>query len=211
MSCGMKTSPRRGCCRISRGELMRRGVDVLHVRARHLHVDRRRQPQVQHRVHHAARLEVGAQLRHFVLRSRCLHPRHVLVAARLVFLLQSSPARRPCASPSWSCRSTRTRRRPDIRDDQPEVLRRHHLADQRFHFGDFALGHLDARAGRGLQVDHELPRVGAREEREPEQRETARGWPRTPRRTAPSATAGRRSTTAHRSGRTPSGTIRSGR
>ena len=82
-------------------------VAGVQVRSAHLHVDGRRQTQVQHRVRQTAGLEVRAQLRH--LRSiSSAHAVHVLVAARAVTFLRDSPARKPCAARSCWCRSTRS-------------------------------------------------------------------------------------------------------
>ena len=59
----------------------------------------------------------------------------------------------------------------DVGHDHAQVFGRNHLADQVLHFGDFVLRDGQPCAGGRLEVDDELAGIGAREEREAEQRE----------------------------------------
>ena len=70
-------------------------------------------------------------------------------------------------------------------------------ADQVLHFGDFVLRDGEPRSRRGLQVDHELAGIGAREEGQPEQRKQRQAGDEQPRRRPPASAPGRRSDAAH--------------
>ena len=59
---------------------------------------------------------------------------------------------------------------PDIRDHGVQFFRRNYLANDVFHGLDVALGHLDAGARGGFNVDDKLARVCSGEERKANQR-----------------------------------------
>ena len=64
------------------------------------------------------------------------------------------------------------RRDADVRDDHAEIFRRDHLRGSASSTLATSSSVTASRVpGRRLEVDHELPGVGARKEREPEQRE----------------------------------------
>jgi hypothetical protein len=97
----------------------------------------RRQTHVQHGVHQAARLEVGGQLRQFVL-DLLLDAAHVIVAAGLVIFLEADLHERGVHGGVAGVDGGEVGCGSDIGDDHAEVFRRDHLADQVLHFGDLA-------------------------------------------------------------------------
>ena len=63
------------------------------------------------------------------------------------------------------------RRRAYVGNDDAQIFRRNLTPDQRLHFGDFVLCDAEARAAGCLDVDHELPGIRTRKERQPNPRE----------------------------------------
>ena len=152
------------------GELERQVVRPSHVAARNLNVDRRRHAHVQYRVHQAARLEIGRQLRE-VLLHLLLDAAHIFVAADLVVLLEADLHERRVHGGVGGVDGGEVGRGADIGDDHAQIFGRNHLPDQVLHLGDFVLRDRQPRAAWRLEVDHELAGIGARKEGESQQGE----------------------------------------
>ncbi len=104
-----------------------------------------------------------------------LHARHVFVAAGLVVFLEADLHEGRVLRGVGGVDGGEIGRGADVGNDHAEVFRRNHLAHQVLHLGDFVFGDGEARAGGRFEIDHELAGVGARKERETEQRERERG------------------------------------
>src|ERR1017187_6103342 len=148
-----------------RGKFDREIVRFLHVQAIHLNVDGRGHTHIQHRIHQAARLEVGGKFGK-ILGQLLFDAGHVVVAAGLVILLQTDLYEGGVHGRVGGVDGGEIGCGTDVGDDHPEVLRGDDLADEIFHFGDSILRNAEARAGGSLQVDDELAGVRAGEEGE---------------------------------------------
>ena len=168
MSCGMKTSATPPIATDLGGELQRGIVRPVHIRTGNLHVDRRRQAEVQHGVHQPAGLEISAQLGHVGFDS-LLHARHVFVAAGLVIFLQADLHEGGVHGRIGSVNGREIRSRADVGNDHAEILGRYDFSHQVLNLGHLVLGHGEARPVGRLQIDDELPGVRARKEGETEQ------------------------------------------
>ena len=170
MSCGSVDVGHAGNLANPLGKFERGVVRLLHIGAIHLDVDGRGHTHIQHRIHQAARLEVGGKLGNF-LGQLLFDAGHVVVAADLVILLQADLHEGGVHGRVGGVDGGEIGRGADVGDDHPEVLRGDHLADEIFHFGDFILRDAEARAGGSLEVDDELAGIRAGEEGEAQQRE----------------------------------------
>ena len=153
-----------------RGKLQRRLIGVLLVAARHLDIDGRRQAQIQDRIHQSSRLEVCAQLRQFELHG-LLYLGHIFIAAGLVVVLQAHLHEGRVHGGIGGVDGRKTGARADIGNDRRQVFGWHDAPDESLDLGDFAFRDPDPRPRGRLQIDHELSRVAAGEERKAQQRE----------------------------------------
>ena len=105
-----------------------------------------------------------------LLRHCFAHPRHVLVAADAVLLLERHLHGGRVRAGVARVEGREARLHADVRDDQVEILRRDDAAHERLDPVDLRGGDFEAAAGRRLDVHHELACVRARKERHAEQR-----------------------------------------
>ena len=134
--------------------------------APHLDVDGCRQAEVDNSVHQSSCLEVGVQFRK-VLGKPSPYAVHVLVAAYVVTFLADSPA--PSAV-CWPELLVYIEEKPGVTPMLETTMPRSlGGTTSRMTFSTlltYAVGEFEPGAGRGLQVDHELPGIGARKERD---------------------------------------------
>ncbi len=135
---------------------------LFEIAAADLDVQRRRHAQVEHRIHQAAGLKVGIQLRQLPLELRP-HSVHVLEAAEGMVVAEPDLYERCVRTGVRGVDRGEARGGADVRYHNPQLIGRHDLAHQLLDLVDQPVGQLQARSGRGLDVDHELPGIGARE------------------------------------------------
>ena len=114
------------------GDFDGRLMFLLQIHAADLDVQRRRQPKIENRVHQAAGLKIGVHLRQFLFQASA-HQVHVLKAAQPVAVVQTHLDKRRVRPRVGRVDRGKTRRHPDVGDDDLQVLCRHHFPHHLLH------------------------------------------------------------------------------
>ena len=141
----------------------------LQIRTCNLNIDRSRETEVEHSIHHAAGLKVRIQFRH-LLGNLPFDPPHVFVAIDLVVVFQTDLYECRVRGRIAGIDRGKSRRHSDVRQNDAQIIGGYDLPDETLHFRYFGFSHRNASPGRRLHVDDEHSGVASRKERQAHER-----------------------------------------
>src|SRR6266481_578360 len=149
------------------GNFLRYAIDFVEVVPADLNVDGGGQSKINHRIHKAPGLKIGAELWQ-LLAQLLAHSPHIFIAADSMALFEADLDKRGVGSGVRSVNGGEIRRDADVRNDDLQFIFRHYRTNDLFDTVYVVLGQLHARSRGRFQIDDELTGIGAREKRNAE-------------------------------------------